>query len=92
MKSAVIQFGNSDNKLTQQEWSNFIMAMRDVTSNIYLTHFEGASFPDKPWQNYCIVLQLEEYNVDNLILSVQMVREKFQQDSVAMLIGETMFI
>lgn len=97
-ETITIQIGNSDNKLTQQEWSNFIL---DVTNMIHLSiiatnnpsiHFSGGSEASKPWQNYCWVFNANKSTTEKIIASLEQIRQMYRQDSVALTIGETKFI
>lgn len=53
--NCLIQIGNSDNKLTQQEWANFVKDMRGLLRaygrGTLQVHGEWFSLPDQPWQN-----------------------------------------
>lgn len=53
----LISIGNSDDKLTQREWSEMVTDMRDILDwpGVQL-HGEWFSRPDSPWQNanWCV--------------------------------------
>lgn len=55
--NTLIQVGNSDDRLSQAEWSRFVMEMRDLMhrSEVQI-HGEWFSGPDQPWQNanWCV--------------------------------------
>lgn len=93
MKTIVIQIGNSDDKLTQKQWAEFVdntlYWIKKFCSNIY---FSGGSNNELPWQNYCVVFSVEENKVvwikDNLIE----LRKKYNQDSIAWIDGNTQFV
>lgn len=98
IKTITIQIGNSDNKLIQQEWSNFIL---DVNNLIYLSiiptsnpsiYFAGGSEPSKPWQNYCWVFNTDQHVLNKIMSSLEEIKKTYRQDSIALTIGETRFI
>ena len=103
IKTITIQIGNSDNKLTQQEWSNFIL---DINNLIYLSiittsnpfshrqpvYFTGGSEQSKPWQNYCWVFNTDQHVLNKIIPSLEEIKKTYRQDSIALTIGETRFI
>ena len=89
MKTTIIQIGNSDNKLTQFEWSNFILGIDSIISQSKF-HFRGGSSIDSPFQNFCWVIEGELFV--NEISQITNLREKYNQDSVAITEGETKFI
>lgn len=50
--NCLIQIGNSDDRLSQGEWSRFIAEMRDLfRPSGFQVHGEWFSGPDQPWQN-----------------------------------------
>ena len=79
-----IQIGNSDNKLTQQRWSEFILdiewAIKYWSDQIY---FSGFSRPDALWQNACWVFNISHLRSLGLKEEVMKVRLKYDQDSIA---------
>ena len=102
MKTITLQIGNSDNKLTQQEWSRFV---RDVNQYLngtmckYITiHFSGGSHSYAPWQNYCWVFQkintdIEDYVLDTIKNQIaKFAKEEYKQDSIAWTEGVTEFV
>ena len=95
MKTVTIQIGNSDDKLTQLQWSNFVDKIdASIAAFKGQPHFSGGSDNAKPWQNYCWVFLLED---DPLITEsfhrlLSVIRAKYQQDSVAWTEGKTLFV
>ncbi len=88
-----IQIGNSDNKLTQQEWSSFCKEIDSIVSNTIPVHFSGHSLPNKPWQNACWVGEYtEEDAVQRMLSRIKLCRETYKQDSVAVTFGTTQLI
>jgi len=70
MNTYVIQIGNTDDKLTQQEWYAFVCDV-DAILLAYstTTHFNGGSDSRAAWQNHCWVFQVEERSHDARIFS-----------------------
>ena len=93
MKTITIQIGNSDDKLTQKEWSSFVLHCRDlINASPVEIHFFGASTGYATWQNAAWVLSLTEDNVAALKADFTEIRKLYRQDSVAFTEGETQFI
>jgi len=90
MLTAVIQIGNSDNRLTQGEWANFAASMHlTVSENVYRIHFRGGSDWDAPWQNACWVCEVSEDQIEPLVEDVKMCRLQFKQKAAAITWGDT---
>jgi len=93
--TCVFQIGNTDNKLTQQEWSLFCDEfMRLVTTYSEAVHFCGGPSTWSTYQNLCMVStirvtkeDIEEFN--NCLIEL---RKKYRQDSIAVTSGITTFI
>lgn len=83
----IIQIGNSDNKLTQVEWSNFVRDIKECLSG-FIMHFSGGSANNEPYQNYCFIIECSAFPED----SIKTIRERYKQDSVAVTFGKTKFI
>ena len=94
MKTVTIQIGNSDDKLTQKEWWRFVNAIKQsLDLNMWRDiHFSGGAENWAPWQNFCIVVVIDESEVDNLCEVVSYVGKEYKQDSVAVTVGETRFV
>lgn len=96
MKTITIQIGNSDNKLTQQEWSAFIYHVFDdllcVMPNAEQIHFSGGSNPAAKWQNYCWVFNLDDERIPEMREWLSSAAYQFKQDSIAMTVGDTEFV
>lgn len=93
MSTVVIQIGNSDDKLTQFDWSNFCNEMRRHVQRFTAEiHFHGCSENSLPWQNACWVIGVEEKLMVDFMQGITDIRTAFGQDSAAVTIGETKFI
>jgi hypothetical protein len=92
--TAVIQVGNSDNKLTQQEWSEFVGDVQDLLRvGHYATHFAGTSPSAAPWQNACWVLEIvSDMQKDHLRTALGFFAKKYRQESIALTFGTTEFV
>lgn len=63
MDTITIQIGNSDNKLSQMEWSAFIKDVVEVVESLAsVVHFYGTSLGDAPWQNAAWVVVFTKEN------------------------------
>jgi hypothetical protein len=90
---ATIQVGNSDDKLTQHEWSEYVAAVHSATTADGIeTHFFGSSEGSKPWQNACWVVSIQETKVDAMLQTVAKIRKQYKQDSVAIVLGDVRMI
>ncbi len=91
--SVVVQIGNSDNKLTQNMWAHFVVYMRSaIEETVYRVHFQGGSDWDAPWQNACWVCEVLPEQIEPLREAVTKCRKQFDQESAAIMFGETEFI
>lgn len=89
-----ITIGNTDNKLTQQEWSSFItdvvMLVLEHTSEV---HFAGFSHPSAPYQNACWCVDFADAaHRDNAWSSLAMLKTRYRQDSIAWADAQVSFI
>lgn len=79
-----IAIGNSDNRLTQQEWSQYYgqidLAVRSCADTV---HGAYASLPTAPYQNACWAIVPKAKAVDMLKNVLRNIAGGFGQDSVA---------
>jgi hypothetical protein len=87
MTAICIQIGNTDNKLTQQEWSECCRAVRGICESHGSVHFSGGSPTDAAWQNYCVCVETDTPSYLRFLIAKR--RATHQQESVAWLQGET---
>lgn len=88
-----IQAGNSDNKLSQQEWARFVASLNMLIESFQTArHFFGGSITWAEWQNVCWVVEVETEELDDLKRKLTCCRATFQQDSVCVLAGVAEFI
>lgn len=93
MKTITIQIGNTDNKLTQQDWAAFVLMVR-TTILKYCINVEFCGGPPnwERWQNVAWVINIKEENIPRLKSALSLDRVTFNQDSVAWTEGITEFI
>lgn len=90
MQTLTVQIGNSDNKLTQNEWAHFVAATRTAISDYaYRIHFQGGSDWDAPWQNACWVCEVSPAFKDQLIQKLCQTKNAYHQESIALTWGDT---
>lgn len=92
-RTVVIQIGNSDDKLTQKEWSAFVYAIRlKLAATVGIVHFFGTSDGHDSWQNACWVMEVPLSKIKILKSRLSRIGKKYKQDSIAFLEGITEFI
>lgn len=88
-----VQIGNSDDKLKRREWSRFVAQTASVICELSKqVHFSGGSSYNSIWQNSCWVFEIEEERIDKLEHQLRFLRHRYNQDSIAVLKGQTSFI
>lgn len=88
-----IQIGNSDNKLTQKKWSEFVESLNQAIEGYQTArHFFGGSITWAEWQNVCWVVEIEEEDLPALKRRSARIRAVYQQDSVCILVGKPEFV
>jgi hypothetical protein len=90
-----VSIGNSDDHLTQAEWSNFWIEMSArVASVASITHGVWFSNPAGPWQNACWCLEFaDSTEVEEAREAAVEIRKKYRQDSIAWAeVPDTQFI
>jgi len=92
-KTYVVQIGNSDDKLGQNEWAVFCdqaqLLIQQWGGEI---HFSGASYPTAEWQNAAWVFNMRTSFLDALVDGLRGLCAQFRQDSIALTEGTTSFI
>ncbi len=90
-----VQIGNSDNKLSQGEWSHFCHYTADtIEAHAERVHFAGFSHPADPWQNaaWVFVPYTHDDKLEELKRELSYICTSFKQDSIAWTEGETEFV
>lgn len=93
MTTVYVSIGNSDDKLTQAEWSAFIgrtfAVVECVASRIYGSWH---SAPESSYQNACTAFEVDENEVAALKAALRSLARVFRQDSIAWATAETEFL
>lgn len=92
MRTICVQIGNTDNKLPQGGWSNFILLTKSCIEVFGKIHFSGGSNFDEAFQNACFVFEIEEDRVAPLKQDLKRISEIFYQNSIAWLEGQVEFV
>ena len=86
-----VSIGNSDNKLTQKEWNQFVVEMDAALHVEGKIHFFGASPNYEPWQNVAWILETDS-NLISVEEVVRIIRKRNKQDSAFFLHGLADFV
>ncbi len=93
MKQIMVSIGNSDNKLTQVEWSEFVQRVdKIIEAHHAQKHFFGGANTWAAWQNVAWLFECADYMIPSLKTALSDIRSIYRQESVAYLEGETEFI
>jgi hypothetical protein len=93
MKTITICICNSDNKLTQKDWSDFCSVTDSVVKHFCSElYFVGFSNPAEKLQNASWVFSLKEESILKLQKRISEVRKAYLQDSVAFVTGKSELI
>lgn len=83
MITVYVSIGNSDDKLTQAEWSNYVQVTRNLLRlRAREIHGEWYSATDSGYQNACFCVALGD-DADLIRKSLAELRAAWRQDSVA---------
>jgi hypothetical protein len=80
---AYVSIGNSDDKLTQQEWALFFSQTAILLQRHAKVHGQWASEPASAWQNACWCVEAEGSKVDFIQAELVGLADRFRQDSIA---------
>lgn len=93
LTTVTIQIGNSDDKLSQSQWSHLCQsAKQQIEAHAFRVHFCGGSEPDAPWQNMCWVIEIQPMNVRSLQDVLRNTANSYGQESIAWTGGETIML
>lgn len=94
MRTVYISIGNSDHKLTDQQWQEY----RDLTHEL-LTEVGITSAVHGSWQSFvpsyvnaCWCVEVPPEHEDALKDTLRQLAAKFEQDSIAWAVAETEFL
>ena len=93
MSTVYVSIGNSDDKLSQEEWSRFVNQV-DSLVGIGAVQIYGRwlSRGDDRWQNACWCFQPFSNRIDSIKRTLTRYAEEFKQDSIAWAEAETEFL
>lgn len=86
-----VSIGNTDNRLTQQEWNRFVEDVIDYVGDAGKVHFFGGASTWAPWQNVAWIVELKVSTIE-FAKRITDIRDKYKQDSAFILYGEGAFI
>jgi len=90
MRTVYISIGNSDDKLSQAEWSAYAAQIAaEVHRRAFRVHGEWYSLPNARWQNACWCVEAEPGPMDYLKQLLTRIREDYRQDSIAWAVAKT---
>lgn len=95
MKTITVQIGNSDDHLSQKEWSEFVIWIdSEIRQRAAKIFFFGTAIPVSPYQNACWVFDIDISLQDYTVLKIMLknVKEYYHQNSVAFTVGDTIFL
>lgn len=94
VKTVYASIGNSDDKLSQREWSQFVNEfVAQVQRHAGTVFGVWYSLPDSPYQNACVCFQVDSDGAHGLQLILGELRARYLQDSVAWAeVAETEFV
>lgn len=77
--------GNSDDRLTQQRWSEFCTKLHDVFFNVEgsIIHGMWFSLPNSQYQNAIICAAVPAMETENIKATLNELRKEFGQQSIA---------
>jgi hypothetical protein len=84
VKYIYVSIGNSDDKLSQKQWSEYAIDVAGLVRawSVEL-HGEWLSLPHAQYQNACWCFEITEDEVDILKLELETVAAKYNQDWIA---------
>jgi hypothetical protein len=90
MKTLSILIGNSDDKLKQSEWNEFVVKFRVEILRVCDTmHFFGGPTNYERWQNINSVFTISEEKISNFKENIRFLGNQYKQDSIAIIQGDT---
>jgi hypothetical protein len=94
-KTYYVSIGNSDDKLSQQEWSKFIdeldFLFADASRRVRV-HGRWFSAPDTRWQNACWCVEITPELLGSIQRHLVRIAGKYGQDSLAFATATTEFL
>lgn len=79
-----ISIGNSDDKLTQSRWADYVQDVRDAISDeASAGHGLWFSEPSASWQNACWCVEVSDIRLSGLKSDLRRIAGEYGQDSIA---------
>lgn len=95
LQTVLISVGNSDDKMTQREYSAMCAEVISIARAFALRYLgDWYSAPAAPYQNMCVAFDMSTapHAIDGLYVVLKPVRVKYHQDAIAVLAGTTTFV
>jgi len=90
---ATVSIGNTDNRLTQQEWHAFVDDVNGVLKHYGKIHFFGGASNWEMWQNVAWIVECSyAADISNFSVALDAIRKQYRQDSIFVLQGSAKFI
>lgn len=81
---AYVSIGNSDDKLSQREWSSFHGETDNLLRRFAMVHGAWTSLGTAPWQNACWCVEItDKTRVEYVKAELAGLANRFRQDSIA---------
>lgn len=87
-----VSIGNSDDKLTQADWSYFQERLLEEVLKLGRVHGVWHSLPDTPFQNMCVCADVVDIDMPELQVALRKLAADFRQDSIAWAEATTTFL
>lgn len=88
-----VSIGNSDDKLTQDDWCHFCCAVVSlIRMETPTVHGEWYSKSGAPWQNMCICFEIPTDRADAMKAALRVIAADHCQDSIAWAVAATEFL
>lgn len=88
-----VLIGNSDDKLAQDQWSEFCADVDNMVRACAVeTFFKGFAPGDAKWQNGCWVALVAVDLQEVLAARLKELVSKYGQEAIAVIVGKTTFI
>ena len=93
MITVYVSIGNSDDKLSQREWSDFTKeTYAEVLHCSAQLHGTWASISTDPYQNACYCFEIRENRIPALKRALGKIAARHNQDSIAWAVADTEFV
>lgn len=88
----VVSVGNTDNKLTQDEWSQYVEEVDEILRANGKIHFFGGAPNWMPWQNTAWIADILAENSSTVMSRLNAARIFHKQRSLFFMVGTPDFI